>query len=138
MLKAHCPTTPLPYPIWASLLTAVSHLLLIINASSNIFIYFLKVIVPAEVKFLSLKCTPQDSKFRSGLQEHILGWKPQSPAQRPTQKVTCRQSHLNLRVNAEQKMDLQVWISQDNEDSDAVVRGFRKLRVAGLASFRLV
>ena len=44
-LKAHCPTTPLPYPIWASLLTAVSHLLLIINASSNIFIYFLKVIL---------------------------------------------------------------------------------------------
>ena len=42
LLKAHC-TTPLPYPIWASLLTVVSHLLLIINASSNTFIYFLKV-----------------------------------------------------------------------------------------------
>ena len=42
LLKAHC-TTPLPYPIWASLLTVVSHLLLIVNASSNTFIYFLKV-----------------------------------------------------------------------------------------------
>ena len=42
LLKAHC-TTPLPYPIWASLLTVVSHLLLIVNASSNTLIYFLKV-----------------------------------------------------------------------------------------------
>ena len=42
LLKAQC-TTPLPYPIWASLLTVVSHLLLIVNASSNTLIYFLKV-----------------------------------------------------------------------------------------------
>ena len=50
--------------------------------------------------------------------------------------MTSRQSHLNLRVNAEEKMELQEWILQDNEDSEDVVKGFRKLRVAGLASFR--